>query len=383
MNPDISTRKRRSLYLLPIPVLLIASGLTLHFYRLHQADDSPPPEHAPWAVQTGFVERGSVSVGIETVATLVAPQEIVLSPQIQGAVMAVGPRAGVPVKRGELLVRIDARNISASVAALEQQRAAVLADAEYADKQLRRIDAVLSEGGVSQAQADQSRAAAQATRARSRSLDNQIAALRVQLGYAEIRAPVDSLVALRMVEVGDIVGPGRPVYRLTAGAGAVVTATLPADQLARVHAGDTIELHHGDTAVTLSIARVGPAVNSSGLGTVEADSAATPFGMPSGSTVAATICLASRGDQLTVPVTAVVGRGSEAYVMVFHRPVRPGEAGRVQRMPVRVLQESASRAAVEGAISDGQLVIVGQTAVLSQLRDGDPALSVGDVGNGP
>jgi len=383
MKVDAATRKRRPFYLLPVPVLLIAGGLALHFHRLHQADDSPPPEHAPWAVQTGTVERDSVSVGIETVATVVAPQEIVLSPQIQGTVLTVGPRAGVRVKRGGLLVRIDARNIASNIAALEQQRAAAQADADYAEKQLRRVDALLGEGGVSQAQADQSRAAAQATRARLKSLESQIAASQVQLGYAEIRAPADSVVASRIVEEGDVVGPGRPVYRLTAGAGAVVTANLPADQLARVHAGDTIELHQGDMAISLPITRVGPAVNLAGLGTVEADAAATPFGMPSGSTLAATIRLASRGEQLTVPITAVVGSDSNAYVVVFQPSARPHEAGHVQRVPVRILQESASRAAVDGTVSDGQLVVIGQTAVLSQLRDGDPAVSVSDVGHGP
>jgi len=383
MKLDASTRKRRRLYLLPIPFLLIAGGLTLHFYRLHQADDSPPPEHAPWAIQTGTVERGRLSIAIETVATVAAPQEIVLSPQIQGTVMAVGPRAGVPVKRGELLVQIDARNIASSVAALEQQRAAALADAEYADKQLRRVDAILGEGGVSQAQADQSRAAAQAARARLRSLDNQIAASRVQLGYAHMRAPADSVVASRVVEVGDVVGPGRPVYRLTAGTGAVATASLSADQLARVHVGDTIELRQSDTVVSLPIARVGPAVNPAGLGTVEADSTTTPFDLPSGSTVAATIRLAASGEQLTVPVTAVVGEGGSAYVLIFRPPTGTDKAGRLQRVPVRVLRESANRAAVQGAVSDGQRVVIAQTAVLAQLRDGDPAVNVSDVGHGP
>jgi len=383
MKLDALTRKRRPLYLLPIPILLIAGGLTLHFYRLHQADDSPPPERAPWAIQTGTVERSSVSVGIETVATVAAPQEIVLSPQIQGTVTAVGPRAGVAVKRGDLLVRIDARHIASSVAALEQQRAAAKADAEYADKQLQRVDAILGEGGVSQAQADQSRAAAQGARARLLSLDNQVSALRVQLGYADMRAPADSVVASRVVEVGDVVGPGKPVYHLTAGTGAVATASLSADQLARVHVGDTIELRQGDAVVSLPITRVGPAVNQAGLGTVEADSTTTPFGVPSGSTVAATIRLAAGGKQLTVPVTAIVGEGGNAYVLIFRPPTGADKAGRLQRVPVRVLRESASRAAVQGAISDGQRVVIAQTAVLAQLRDGDPAVNVADVGHGP
>lgn len=375
MNAKHSTRKRKALFLLPIPILLITGALTLHFYRLHQADRSPPPEPAPWAIQTGPVERSSVGGAIETTARVTAPQEVVLSPQIHGAVLTVGPRSGVSVAQGDLLVLIDARTIASNVSALEEQEAAARDDAEYAEAQRKRVEAVLSEGGVSQAQADQARTAALAARARYQSLADQIAALKVQLGYAEIRAPLDAVVAERMVEEGDVVGPGMPVYRLEAGRGAIVRCELPAEQLATVHIGDTLELRLGNASVTLAITRIAPAVTASGLGALEADSPEVPFGLPSGSAVAATIRRAGSGESLTVPVTAIVGQGDNAHVMVFHAPGDASEPGRLQRVPVHVLSEDASRAAVSGEVRAGQQVVVGQTAVLSQLKDGDPAVT--------
>lgn len=369
-------RKRKPWYLLPIPILLIAGGLWLHELRLHQADDSPPVERTPWAVQTGVVARGSVAGSIQSVATVEALNVITLSPQIQGTVLTVGPRAGVAVKRGELLVRIEARAIASNIAALEQQRTAAHANADFAAKQHARIDAMLAEGGVSQAQADQTRTAANAARASVQSLSDQIAALRVQLGYAEIRAPQNAIVAQRMIEVGDIVGAGKPVYVLTAGKGAVVRVSLPVDQLAEVKLGDTLHLSQGNTALTLPITRIAPAVNSAGLGTVEADAPAAPFGLPSGSTVAATIFIQDgHGETLTVPVAALVGSGEEAHVLAFTPGAKLGEPGQLRVAQVKVLQQGASRAAVQGALQPGEQVAVGQTAVLAQIRDGDAAIS--------
>ena len=384
MNTPIASpaaRHQKRWYLLTVPVLLIAGGLWLHFHRLHQADTSAPPEQAPWALQTASVERGTVQNRIQSVAVVDAPQQIVLSPQVPGTVLSVGPRSGVAVKRGELLVRIDARTLASNLAALEQQRTAAQTDADYAAKQQARVESVLQEGGVSQAQADQARTTAEGARAKAGSLTEQIAALRVNLGYAEIRAPRDAVVTERLVEVGDTVGPGRAVYRLTAGAGAVVRVSLPAAELSRVHPGDTLELRQDAAVLKLPITRVSPAVNGAGLGTVEADASTAPFGLPSGSTVAATVLAAAAGETLTVPAASLVGSGPSTHVMAFVAGTKATEPGRLRRVPVEVLQQDGARAAVRGSLAPGDAVIVGQSAVLSQLRDGDAAITVARAGS--
>ncbi len=374
--------KRKLWYLLPIAILLIAGGAFLHFHRLHQADTSPPAERSPWALQTGKVERGVLHGSLRSVAVIEAPNAIVLSPQIQGTALAVGPRAGVVVKRGALLVRIDARTVASNLSALEQQRAAALAEADYAAKQQARIDAVLAEGGVSQSQADQARTAADGARAKAQSLADQIAALRVQLGYAEIRAPQDAVVAQRLVEVGDTVAPGKVVYHLTAGKGAVVKVSLPAADLAHVQVGDTLVLRQESASLSLVIRRVAPAVNAAGLGVVEADAPVAPFGLPSGSSVAAEVRTQGSGEALTVPAAALVGSGDDARVLAFIPGAKVGQPGRLHRVPVRVLAEGGSRTAVQGTLAPGDRVVVGQTAVLSQLREGDAAVTASRAGAG-
>lgn len=373
-----ASSKRR--WLLLMPAVVIVAALALHFHRLHQADQSPIAERAPWALETARVERGSVAASIQSAALIEAPQNIVLSAQIPGTVLSVGPRAGVAVKRGDLLARIDARTISSNIAALAQQRTAALADATYASQQQQRTDALLAEGGVSQAQTDQARTAADGARAKAQSLAEQIDALRVQLGYAEVRAPQDAVVAERLVEAGDTVVPGKPLYRLTAGKGAVARVSLAADQLARVHVGDALELQQGSARISLPIRRVAPAVNAAGLGSAEADAGEAPFGLPSGSLVMATVHAAASASSLTVPTAALVGSVGQTRVVVFAPAAKPGTPGSLHWVPVQVLQEGSSRAAVSGALQPGEQVVVAQTAVLSQLRDGDGAVTATSAG---
>lgn len=378
---EAQPRKRRRWWLVLIPILLIFTGYSLHEYRLHQADKSPPPPSAPWALQTAPVGRGSVSSEIQTSAVVEATDVIALSPQIQGTVLAVGPRAGATVKQGQTLVRIDARAIHADLAALEKQHRAAAAEADYAERQYQRIRKVLANGGVSRSQADLARTAAADAQAKSQALASQIAALKVRLGYAEITAPEDAVVAERLVAVGDTVGPGHPVYRLTAGKGAIVRITLAADQLAQVHVGDRLVLSDGDTTLTLPITRIAPAVDKAGLGFAEAEANRLPFGLPSGSSLPANVYKASRDDTLTVPVNALVGDGAHAHVFVFVATAAKTATGKLRRVDVQVLRTGAERAAVAGKLEPGMQVAVGQTAQLAQLRDGDPAIT-GVVENG-
>lgn len=368
-------RRPRRLWLLLIPIMLIAGGLALHFRRLEQADSSPPPPAAPWALATAAVERGQVATNLQSVGVVQAARSIVLFPQISGTVLAVGPRAGTAVRVGELLVRIDTRSIAASIHALEQQRQGAMATAAYAAREAARNDALVATSVVSRSLAEQARATAATAAAQVQNLSQQIAALQVTLGYGDIRAPQDATVADRLADVGDTVGPQAPVYRLTAGAGAVVQVSLPAPACAGVRVGETLELRRGNAEERLRVARVAPAVNGAGLCFVEADAPTAPFGLPSGASVDALIESGGTAG-LTVPVLALVGEGAAAHVFRFVPGAKPGGAGTLRQVPVKVLHRGDARAAVAAALAPGEAVVVGQTAVLAGLHDGDPAVVV-------
>jgi RND family efflux transporter MFP subunit len=369
-------RRLRRLWLLPISLALIAGGVMLHFARIEQAESSPPPPVAPWALATAPVGRGEVAAVIQSVGVVQAPRSIVLVPQITGSVLAVGPRAGAKVHAGELLVRIDTRAIAATIRALEQQRAAAEATAEYAAREAARNRALVTTSVVSRSVEEQAQATATAATAQVQNLTQQIAAQRVTLGYGDILAPQDATVADRLADVGDTVGPGAPVYRLTAGEGAVVQVSLPAATVATVRVGDTLELSHQGASERLRVSRVAPAVNGAGLGFVEADAPAPPFGLPSGASVDVALYSGGGEPTLTVPPLAVVGEGKAAHVFRFLPGTGKEQAGTLRLVPVTVLRRGGTHVAVAGALTPGELVVVGQTAVLGQLHDGDRAVSL-------
>ncbi len=366
-------RRFRRWGVLPLPILLIAGGLWLHFTRLHEADHSPPPVVTPWALQTGRVELGRVGNVIEAIAVVEAPNIIVLSPRLAGTVLAVGPRAGSVVKRGQILVRLDVRTLQEERVALRQERRAASAEAAYRDRQYRRIEAVLADGGISRSRAEKAYTEDTAARAKVWALTARIDAIEVKLGYAVIRAPFDARVARRLVAVGDTVGPGEAVYRLTAGRGAVVRVALPSAQLARVRPGNLLVLRQGGRRLRLLVSRIAPAVDAAGLGFVEAEANTDPFGLPSGATVTARLLVRRTASALTVPVAALIGNGREAHVFAYIPAQRSNRPGHLQRVNVTVLRVGSRRAAVQGELRRGERVVVGETAFLGRLHNGDAA----------
>lgn len=98
--------------------------------------------------------------------------------------------------------------------------------------------------------------------------------------------------------------------------------------------------------------------------------------------MAAEVRLRGAGETLTVPTAALVGSGEGAHVLVFAPGAKAGAPGRLRRVAVKVLTEGADRTAVQAALAAGDRVVVGQTAVLARLRDGDAAVSADPTGAG-
>lgn len=179
---------------------------------------------------------------------VVAQRRAAVSSKATGRLVELTVREGSVVKQGELLARLDAADVNATLgvseAAVRQSEAALkqaeanltLAQAQQAqaDDDLRRTLGLASQGFVSpqSAEAAQTRArtaaagtaAAEAARATAQAAVGQARALvkvqQVNRDSTEIRAPFDGVVLVKNANVGDLLTP----FSNAAGtSGAVVT----------------------------------------------------------------------------------------------------------------------------------------------------------------
>jgi len=287
----------------------------------------------------------------------------------------------VRVRKGEVLARIDTRELEATIAAKEAQLAAAKAAATRATAEHAREQRLMKEGGSDASKVEEWRTAKVAAEQQVASLEREITALRVRLGYARVTAPADGVIAARLAEPGDLCQPGHPLYRLTVSHGARLRVDLPQAVLEQVHPGSRVVLTHGDARMEVRITRVHPALDSRALGSAEADLADAPFGLPSGARVGARILLARVEGAIIAPPRAVL-MGADGHGRLF-KIVGEGEKTRVKVVPVAVGLHAHEGWVVQGEVVAGDRVVVAHESLLLQLHDGDPVVVAGGALSSP
>lgn len=354
---------------------LAAGGYALHAKRIAALQRVAPPTQYPWALRTAKVVRRDLTSGFPVLATLSSRTENVIFPQISGVILKLGPREGQAVKRGELLVKIDTRELANQLAALKASLQSAKDEEAFQRKELRREETLLRRGYATQEDVDRLQTAVRTARQAVNRIQGEIDALRTKIAYGTIVSPTDGVIAARLQEPGDLASPGRPIYRITALGGAKVAITVPQNVAARLHVGSEIVLRYGEARQTVAITRVFPALDALSMGRAEADLDRIPFGLPSGARVPGRVILDKKLGALVVPVSAVAFAPSGDSGVLF-KVVSKGDGAVpvLRKVAAKIVGRGREGVAVKGAVAAGDQVVVAQENTLLKLKDGDAVL---------
>ena len=361
-----------------ILILLIAGGIIVHKKRAAKVAHTPPETIAPWALHAAIVTKDPVDTGFPALARITSRQAVTIMARITGRILEMGPREGVTVKKGDLLVRIDTSAIEKKIHSLQSQLIAARAEATRTGHELVREEKLFKDGGSSATAVDSRRTAAVTAKQEFASLEHQIAALEVEKGYGVIKSPVNGIIAARLAEPGDMCVPGHPLNEITAAGGALVRVELPQSILHQVRPGAPVVLSYGDQQMTVPVSRIFPSVDARALGYVEADVDSIPFDLPSGSRIDARLILRRVTDGFRVPYGSLLCGEDGGRCNVFIIVQKDKEKGKniLKMVPVKVRLRGHDAIAVTGALKDGDQVVVAHESVLLQLHDGDPVTVV-------
>ncbi len=184
----------------------------------------PPPE----SVSSAKVEAAEWETTRAAIGSLVAVHGVTLGAELPGTVRQVTFESGTLVKRGAVLVRLD-------TSAEEAQLSVALADASFAHVNLERANR-LRQNEVN-AQADLDAAVTKAAQA-----EGTVANLRAIIAKKTIRAPFDGRIAIRQVELGQVVSPGTPIASLQSVTPIHADFWLPQQALAELKPGQRTRL---------------------------------------------------------------------------------------------------------------------------------------------
>lgn len=232
-----------------------------------------------------------------------AVQQAVVGAQVPGRVLEVRADAGQRVSKGEVLMRIDAR---------EAGEAARAAEAQYlnAKANFERTKALVTQKFLSQAALDKARADLDAAAAAR-------AAAGASQSHATIVAPMAGIVARRHAEMGDLATPGKPLFTIYQPGTLRVTASVPQYRLPAMRGAKAARVEFPELGkwVDASTVQLLPTADASThvsqVRAVLPDVAEATPGM-----FARVHFVVGRAEKLTVPASAVLRRGEVAAVYV-------------------------------------------------------------------
>ena len=195
---------KRFVYLL---LIIGLAGGGYYGYRHYEKSKAPAPvAAAPQGrgavpVEVTKIERGTVNEEVEALGTLAADESVVIAPEIAGRVTALGFKEGERVEKGQVLVKLDTAILDAE---LKQQQA----DLGLARDTFERNRSLNQRGVGTQVAFDEATAKLAAAEAR-------VQLSQAKLAQSTLIAPLNGVVGLRAVSVGDYVAVGKQLITLT------------------------------------------------------------------------------------------------------------------------------------------------------------------------
>ena len=236
-------------------------------------------------------------------ALLEAVDQAVVSSQIAGRILETKADAGQSVKKGDLLMRIDAREAD------EVMRAS---EAAYINSKLNfeRTRDLVTRKFMSQASLDKAKADFEAASA------NRSAANASQ-SHARIVAPISGIVARRHAESGDLATPGKPLFTIYQPSNLRVVASIPQFRLKEIRGARQAKVEFPDLAKWVD----GLSVKLLPTTDVQTHVAQVRIALPPLVDVTPGMFvrvhfIIGQAEKLTVPLSAVLRRGEVAAVYV-------------------------------------------------------------------
>lgn len=418
LNSMLSQRK---LKLGALALLLIAAAIFAAACGGPRAnvrnDETAGAAKAPEAVDvtTAAALKRDLPRFFEASGSLAGDQQTDVAPQTAGKVVAVGVEIGSPVRRGQMLVRLDdaelklrvdqaATQVEQAKAAVRQAEekiglrpgqsfdpsrvaevAAARVSLDLAEKNLRRAEKLIESGDVSRsfyddararrdqlkeqydvqlAQARQNYAGVEVARTNVANAQAQLALARKNLSYAIIPSPIDGFVAERTADLGEYVSPQQKVATIVRTNPLRIQINIPEQAIPAVKVGQSVSATTSawpERNFAGRVARIAPNVSATSRTlTVEAEIDNSGGALKPGQFATVRILQERTEPAVLVPARAIVTEAGVSRVFVI-------KEGRAEQRLVQLGQADGDLTEVKTGVAADELVA---TSGFERLSDG-------------
>jgi len=366
---------KKLLMLAPLALLIVAGC------GRNAKDEAPAAQDAategagrPVPVSVLTVQPSRFTLTLSPGGSTEAWHEVDLAAQVAGSVASRPVELGDFVKKGDLLLGIDARLYRAQVEQAEAGLMAAEAALKQARRELERSRALKEKARISDAEHEAVELGALQAESGERAAKAALDLAKKQLEDCEIRAPFAGRVAAMHPELGEQVAPGMPACAVVDLTSVRIRSSLSERDAVRVREGMPVDIF----VPALNDQRFEGVVHAMG---VRSDPVTRSFPLEirvpnpdgrllSGMSARSSIRLEERSGALAIPVNAVVEQYGEPVAFT----VTEGRASR--RQLTLGPREGDLVEVLDGLRAGDKLIVRGQWSV----KDGTAVETVGDAG---
>ena len=320
------------------------------------------PEAAEVAATTARAERLERPSEVEIFGVVEAARTATISTRVMAMVTAVEVQAGDAVAAGQLLLTIDPQAADGQLAQARGALAQARAGLALAQRNHERFEALAAANASSELELDTARMQHEQARGAVQQAEGAVAAAAAVAADSRVVAPFAGRIARRMVDVGDLAAPGRPLLAVESEGTRRLALRVPESAMSRsgLALGDAlpVRVDARPDLGTLSGTVVEVAAGADpGSHSFEVEVALPVEGIPSGASGRARIEIGRRS-VVAVPEAAVLEHGGLSLLLVGDAEGRVGSR-------VVTLGESldGDRVEVLSGLAGGETVLLGLPSV--------------------
>jgi multidrug efflux system membrane fusion protein len=346
-------------------IVVLAGGAAFAFIRGSASKNPAAPPALPLVpVVAGVVAQHDVPIYLTGVGTVIAFNTVVVRSQIQGPLVSINFTEGETARTGDLLAQIDPRPYQAQIDQVTATRDRDQAQFVNAQANLKRYTDLGNKGWATPQLVETQQAQVAQLQSAIKADEALIEAAKVQLSYTRLTSPIDGVVGIRQLDIGNIIHP-------TDANGLVVVTqiepislifTLPETDLPQIQqqqqktkAPLTVLTYSQDNTIKLDEGTLGLVNNqilqTTGSIQLKANFPNKAHRLWPGELVNARLLVDTRHDGLTVSAAAVQQGPKGAYAYV----INPDNT--VEIRPITVAQISEGQALISSGLTANEQVV--------------------------
>lgn len=207
--------------------------------RIGPGLNEPAAETIP-PIDTVEAEYITMNQTAEAVGSIQSRNTATISGQILATILEVAVTPGERVNKGQLLIRLDDRDLRARLQQARNALEAARATHEKAKLDLKRYEALLKSQSVTENAYDEMLSAERIASAKLEQAREAVNESEVMLTYSKIYAPMDGIIIEKLCDPGDLASPGKPLLTMYDPENLRLEAAVRERLTGRLKIGDTV-----------------------------------------------------------------------------------------------------------------------------------------------